>query len=132
MIGAPPVVPELDVADLGRSLAAYEGVLGFRCLVTRPEDRFAYLVHEGAHLMLQEAAGPGRRFRTAPLAFLFGRSVNLQIEVSDVDALHATVTRSDLADGLHQDGSAIQGGTAGRGPMPAFSGLGVGSTCTTS
>ena len=96
VIGAPPVVPELDVSDLARSLAAYEGVLGFECRVTRPEERFAYLVREGAHLMLQEAAGPGRRFRTAPLAPPFGRGVNLQIEVSDVDALHAAVARSDL------------------------------------
>ncbi len=96
MTGAPPIVPELDVADLDRSLAAYVGVLGFRCVVTRPEERFAYLVREGAHLMLQEAAGPGRRFRTAPLAFPFGRGVNLQIEVSDVDALHAAVARSGL------------------------------------
>ena len=31
--GTPLVVPELDVADLGRSLAAYEGVLGFRRVV---------------------------------------------------------------------------------------------------
>lgn len=96
MIGAPPIVPELDVSDLARSLAAYERVLGFECRVTRPEERFAYLVRGGAHLMLQEAAGPGRRFRTAPLAHPFGRGVNLQIEVSDVDALHAAVARSDL------------------------------------
>ena len=96
MIGAPPVVPELDVSDLERSLAAYEGVLGFRSLVTRPEERFVYLVREGAHLMLEEAGGLGRRFCTAPLAFPFGRGVNLQIEVSDVDALHESVARSDL------------------------------------
>ena len=96
VIGAPPIVPELDVADLGRSLTAYEEVLGFRCVVTRPEERFAYLVREGAHLMLQEAAGPGRRFRTAPLVFPFGRGVNLQIQVSDVDVLHAAVACSEL------------------------------------
>lgn len=92
----PPVVPEFDVTDLERSLAVYVGVLGFRCVLTRPEEGFAYLVRERAHLMLEEAAGPGRRFRTAPLAVPFGRGVNLQIEASDAATLHADVLRSDL------------------------------------
>ena len=92
----PRLVPELDVADLDRSLAVYVNVLGFRCHVTRPEERFAYLVREGAHLMLEEAAGPGRRFRTAPLEHPFGRGINLQIEVVDVDALYTCVQRAGL------------------------------------
>jgi catechol 2,3-dioxygenase-like lactoylglutathione lyase family enzyme len=47
-------------------------------------------------LMLEEAAGPGRRFRTAPLEYPFGRGINLQIEVADVDALHARVAAAGL------------------------------------
>lgn len=94
---APPaLVPELDVSDLDRSLAVYLKVLGFRCHVRRPEERFAYLIRENAHLMLEEAAGPGRRFQTAQLEYPFGRGVNLQIEASNVDALYADVQRSDL------------------------------------
>lgn len=86
---APPVVPGLDVADLERSLAFYITVLGFSCCVERPEERFAYLTRGPVHLMLEQADGPGRRFRTAPLEYPFGRGMNLQIEVPDVDALHA-------------------------------------------
>jgi hypothetical protein len=41
--------------------------------------------------MLEEAAGLGRRFRTAPLEHPYGRGVNFQIEVIDVDAMHARV-----------------------------------------
>lgn len=93
---APALVPELDVADLDRSLAVYRDVLGFRCAVTRPEERFAYLVREDVHLMLEEAAGPGRRFRTAPLEYPYGRGLNLQIRVADVDALHAAVLDAAL------------------------------------
>ena len=93
---APPVVPELDVADLGRSLSAYVGVLGFEVRISRPEERFVYLVREDVHLMLEEAAGPGRRFRTAPLEYPFGRGMNLQLKVADVDALHASVRQSTL------------------------------------
>src|SRR3546814_3328787 len=97
----PPLIPELDVADLDRSLAVYLGVFGFACHVQRPEERFAYLIREGAHLMLQQAAGPGRRFRTAPLEHPFGRGVNLQIRVSDVDALYAAVRRTDQIGRAH-------------------------------
>jgi catechol 2,3-dioxygenase-like lactoylglutathione lyase family enzyme len=96
MSTAPPIIPELDVADLGRSLAIYTEVLGFRCHVCRPEERFAYLIRERAHLMLEEAAGPGRRFHTAPLEHPFGRGMNLQIAVTDVDALNSDVLRSSL------------------------------------
>lgn len=87
----PRLTPELDVADLDRSLGFYVGVIGFRILFDRPEERFAYLDLDGAHLMLEEAAGPGRRFRTAALERPYGRGVNFQIEVADVDATHARV-----------------------------------------
>ncbi len=72
-------------------------MLGFSCHVSRPEERFAYLVREGVHLMLEEAAGPGRRFHTAPLEYPFGRGMNLQIEVSDVDTLYASVQQAGLS-----------------------------------
>ena len=83
------LVPELDVADLATSLRFYGGVLGFRTLFERPAERFAYLERDGVELMLQEAAGPGRRFRTAPLEAPFGRGANFQLRVADVDALLA-------------------------------------------
>jgi catechol 2,3-dioxygenase-like lactoylglutathione lyase family enzyme len=92
----PPLVPELDVTDLDRSLAFYRDILGFRVHAERPEERFVYLIRECAHLMLEEAAGPGRRFHSAPLEHPFGRGINLQIEVSDVDALYVAVQRAGL------------------------------------
>ena len=92
---APPIVPELDVADLDRSLRFYVDVLGFGRLFERPEDRFAYLTRGPVHLMLEQADGPGRRFSTAPLEFPFGRGINLQIEVPDVDRLNAQAIAAD-------------------------------------
>jgi catechol 2,3-dioxygenase-like lactoylglutathione lyase family enzyme len=92
----PPLIPELDVIDLDRSLAVYRDVFGFRVHVQRPEERFAYLIRDGAHLMLEEAAGPGRRFHTVPLEHPFGRGMNLQIEVPDVDALYTAAQRAGL------------------------------------
>ena len=62
---APPVVPEFDVADLARSLSFYVDALGFRVRFERPEERFAYLTRGPVHLMLEQADGPGRRYRLA-------------------------------------------------------------------
>jgi len=93
----PKLIPELDVADLDRSLAFYTQVIGFRVLYDRPEERFAYLDLDGVHMMLEEAEGPGRRFSTALLEHPYGRGVNFQIEVADVDALHARVQAAGFA-----------------------------------
>jgi catechol 2,3-dioxygenase-like lactoylglutathione lyase family enzyme len=90
--GPPPaLVPELDVTDLDVSRAFYVDLLGFRVVYERPAERFVYLAHDRAEIMLEEAAGPGRRFRTAPLARPFGRGVNFQLEVADVDAVYERV-----------------------------------------
>jgi catechol 2,3-dioxygenase-like lactoylglutathione lyase family enzyme len=90
------LVPELDVTDLASSLRFYLDVLEFRTLFERPPERFAYLSRDGVELMLQEAAGPGRRFRTAPLEPPFGRGVNFQLEVEDVDAVHAKAVAASV------------------------------------
>jgi catechol 2,3-dioxygenase-like lactoylglutathione lyase family enzyme len=92
----PKLVPELDVSDLDRSLAFYREVCGFGIRYQRPEERFAYLEREGAELLLQEADGPGRRFRTAPLEAPYGRGVNLQIEVADVRGLYESVLAAGI------------------------------------
>jgi catechol 2,3-dioxygenase-like lactoylglutathione lyase family enzyme len=92
----PALVPELDVSDLEASLKVYIDIFGFGIHAQRPEERFAYLIREGAHLMLEEAAGPGRRFRTAPLARPYGRGINLQIGVSDIDTIHRAVRHAQM------------------------------------
>ena len=84
-----PLVPELDVRNVEASLGFYVDVLGFRVVFRRPEERFTYLVHQDAELMLQDASGPGRRFRTAPLEQPCGRGINLQLRVDDVDEVEA-------------------------------------------
>lgn len=90
------LIPELDVSNLDHSLAFYVGVIGFRVLYERPEERFAFLDLNGINLMLEEAAGPGRRFRTAELEYPYGRGMNLQIGVTNVDALYEKVLAAQL------------------------------------
>jgi len=60
----------------------------------RPEDRFLYLDRDGAELMLEEHGGTPRSFLAGPLEPPFGRGMNLQIEVDDVDSLYARVVAS--------------------------------------
>ena len=83
------LVPELICSDIDASLAFYVGVLGFTVLYQRAEERFAYLDREGAQLMLEQPTG--RTFLTAEVVRPYGRGVNFQIEVADVDALYAAV-----------------------------------------
>src|SRR5690349_22893215 len=84
---------ELDVSELDRSIHFYVSALGFEVAVDRPARRFAYLTRDAAvDLMLQSAAGPGDRIRTAPLVRPFGRGVGVVIPCRDVDAVHASAT----------------------------------------
>lgn len=91
-----PIVPELDVTDLRSSLEFYVGVIGFSVVFERPRERFAYLALDRSELMLQESEGPGRRFRTARLERPFGRGINLQILVPDVDRVYAAIRLAEL------------------------------------
>ena len=83
----PKLVPELYCSDIERSLRFYLDILGFRIAYQRPEERFAYLVREGAELMIEQPTG--RVWLTGELTQPYGRGVNFQIRASDVDELHA-------------------------------------------
>ncbi|WP_333817854.1 bleomycin resistance protein [Tabrizicola sp.] len=93
---APALVPELAVSDWQRSRAFYCDLLGFDCLYDRPEEGFAYLALGDAHLMIDQI-GVGRTFDNghAPQEPPFGRGLNLQIEVEDVDRLLTALAAAD-------------------------------------
>jgi catechol 2,3-dioxygenase-like lactoylglutathione lyase family enzyme len=111
----PGLVPELDVADVSVSLGFYADVLGFAVAYSRPDEGFVYLEREGAHLMLQRAAGPGRRFRTATLERPHGRGINFQVDVTDIAAVYAQVVKRgdelvvDLEDRWYRTGQVEVG-----------------------
>lgn len=87
------LVPELVCSDIQKSLEFYTVVLGFDVLYARPEERFAYLRRAGAEVRLEQPLG--RSFLAAPLSYPFGRGLNLQIEVDDVDGLYEAVCSAD-------------------------------------
>lgn len=91
------LVPELDVTDLATSLAFYVDIVGFAIVFERTAERFAYLDLAGVSVMIEEAHGPGRRFHTAPLERPFGRGINLQAQVADIDAIFARIVAAGVA-----------------------------------
>jgi catechol 2,3-dioxygenase-like lactoylglutathione lyase family enzyme len=91
-MGFARLVPELICSNIERSLAFYVGVLGFLVRYARPEERFVYLERDGAEIMLEQPTG--RTFLTATLEHPYGRGINLQIEVQDVQSLYAAVHAS--------------------------------------
>jgi catechol 2,3-dioxygenase-like lactoylglutathione lyase family enzyme len=109
----PALVPELYVSDLGASLEFYVALLGFRIEYERPEEKFAALSLGDAHLMLEEAPSLARatpeefrqgQWRTADLERPFGRGLNLEIEVGDIDAMDSRIAArgQPLLRGLHE------------------------------
>jgi len=89
------IVPELYVTNTLESLKFYVDICGFQVKFSRPEEGFAYLEREGAELMLDEL-GSSRDWITGDLERPFGRGINFQIEVSDVDTLYKAVLDAGL------------------------------------
>ena len=80
------LVPEFSVSDFDRSLDFYVNLVGFEVLYARPESAFAYLSRDGTELMIERTSGT---WSTGPLEQPYGRGLNVQIMVMDLDALHA-------------------------------------------
>jgi catechol 2,3-dioxygenase-like lactoylglutathione lyase family enzyme len=92
------LVPELYCRDFDRSFAFYCEVLGFKPAFQRPEHRFAYLERDGVELMIEELTDdPDFTWRTSELEVPFGRGINFQIEVLDLNALLASLKRHGVA-----------------------------------
>jgi catechol 2,3-dioxygenase-like lactoylglutathione lyase family enzyme len=87
------IVPELYCSDYKNSLKFYTDVLGFRVRFDRPDEGFAFLEREGAELML-DAFDKTRTWLKAPLEYPWGRGINLQIEVGDVEKLYETAKQN--------------------------------------
>ncbi len=85
------LVPELYVADFDRSIAFYRDLLGFEVVYIRVEERFAFIAREGAQLMLEQSLDPERTWIAGDLAHPYGRGINLQIRVSNIEALRVVL-----------------------------------------
>src|SRR5690606_592028 len=85
------LVPELYVRNIEKSRYFYTTVLGFTVAYERPEEKFTYLTMGNAELMLEQPTNPERTWLTGELEYPFGRGINLQIEVENIDLLNKKI-----------------------------------------
>ena len=100
----PSLVPEFQVKNFNKSVAFYQGILGFNIEYSRHESKFAMISLERAWIMLEETKDfhavsdrefiEERQWRTGELESPFGRGINFQILVCDVDKLYAKIIKS--------------------------------------
>ncbi len=110
-----PLIPELIVSDLQRSLDFYCQVLGFKIEYQRPEDKFAFLSYHGSQLMLEQDYEEDSPWRVGPLEQPFGRGMNLSIECPDSKLLSQTIElaghqlRSPVEERWYRDNDLLHG-----------------------
>lgn len=94
----PKLVPELNVTEIGESLRFWQGILGFGILYDRPEQGFAAIERDGVEFMLEEYdTGPAERlgiWTTGARERPFGRGINFEITVADLDVLLDSVNEA--------------------------------------
>jgi len=86
------LIPELCVSSIGKSLHFYKDVLGFKIEYQREGPKFAFLSFEGSQLMLEENLDSS--WNAGKLEYPFGRGINLQIEVKNLEPILARLKKS--------------------------------------
>ncbi len=90
----PALVPELLVTDATKSIEFWCGLCGFQINYRRAQEGFAYISRGSAHVMLDQR-GVGRDWVTAPLARPFGRGINFQVTVPDLEPIIVSLREAD-------------------------------------
>ncbi len=76
------LIPELSVRDINKSIQFYTETLGFKVEYQREDSKFAFLSLQGSQLMLEQT---NDYWKTGKLKYPFGRGINFQIEVDNID-----------------------------------------------
>ena len=91
----PTLTPELKVLDFTKSLDFYTRLAGFEILYDRPEEDFAMLGINGARLMIEGLTDKSRTWEVGKLERPFGRGINFQIAVPDVQSLYENFKKAN-------------------------------------
>jgi catechol 2,3-dioxygenase-like lactoylglutathione lyase family enzyme len=86
-----PLVPVLYCLNFEQSFDFYCNILGFSVVYDRPEAKFAFLQKEDIQLMIEEATSNDRKWLSGPLEYPFGRGINIQMVIKNIDELHETI-----------------------------------------
>lgn len=86
------LIPELSVSNIDKSLHFYLNILLFKLEYERKEDKFALLSLNSAQIMIEEING---YWETGELSYPFGRGINFQIEVDNIDELYENIKKHE-------------------------------------
>jgi len=85
------VVPELICRDVEVTKRFYVDVFGFTIKYERPSELFVYFTLDGVDVMVEGIDTTSRQWLLAELDPPFGRGVNLQWSVADLDEIYSRV-----------------------------------------
>ena len=85
------LVPELICEDIELTKKFYTEVFGFEIKYERPEEQFAYFTLDGVDIMAEGIREVGRQWLTGKMEKPFGRGVNFQWDIANIDGLYSRV-----------------------------------------
>lgn len=85
------LVPELYCDDIDVTKSFYLEVFGFEIKYERPEEHFARFTLDGIDIMVECISVEGRRWITGEMEKPFGRGINFQWDVSEIEEMYARV-----------------------------------------
>ena len=86
------LIPEMSVSNIEKSLHFYLNILLFKLEYERKEDKFALISLNNSQIMIEEING---YWETGELSYPFGRGINFQIEVDNIDELYENIKKHD-------------------------------------
>jgi catechol 2,3-dioxygenase-like lactoylglutathione lyase family enzyme len=86
------LIPELSVSDFEKSLEFYTKILGFKVEYTR--EKFAFLSLQRSQIMIEEI---NNHWKTGELEYPFGRGLNFQIEIKDINPILQSLKKNKHA-----------------------------------
>lgn len=87
------LIPELSVISIEESKRFYIDILGFKLEYERIEDKFAFLSLGDIQIMIEEVNG---HWNTGKLEYPFGRGINFQIEVPNVEEIRENLVKNNI------------------------------------
>ena len=87
------LIPELSVKNYSEAIKFYVNVLGFQIDYKREKDKFAMISLNDAQIMIEEI---NNYWNTGEMEYPFGRGVNFQIEVSNVEKMVKKIKENDI------------------------------------
>ncbi len=106
-------IPELDVTNIDESIKFYK-TCGFKIEYDRPEDKFVFLSLGEIQFMLQEL-GSSDKWDVGRLEYPFGRGINFQLEVDNVDIIYNSLKKAgykiafEMEENWYRNGNELLG-----------------------